>query len=174
MEHKESALSAMLKGSMAGLMGTVVLTAAIKYAPTLLRELGIDAPEPPAAAKRAKPVERLAGKVAKGVFDKQLDKEGKEAGGQVLHWTYGLGWGAYYGFMQSMLKLPFLLHGTLLGGLMTLTASTIIPALGVAPSADKVPTDQKVMQASFIMMYGWTTALAYRFLSKDQEGKHPR
>jgi hypothetical protein len=148
-------------------MGTVVLTASIKYMPTLLRGVGIDAPEPPAAAKRAKPVEKLAGKLAKGVLDKRLDKGEREVGGQVLHWGYGLGWGAYYGIMQSTLKLPFALHGTLLGGLMALAASTIIPAMGVAPPADKVPTNQRVLQTSFIMMYGWTTALVYHFLSRD-------
>lgn len=167
MTYKESPLSATVKGVAAGLAGTVSMTVAMQYTPTILRELGVDAPEPPASAKKGKPVEQLAGKVARGVFDTRLDKEGKQVGGQVIHWGYGAGWGALYGIVQSTLRLPFLLHGTLLGALMTLAASTLVPAMGVAPPADKVPTNQKVMQASFIMLHAWTTALVYHFLSKD-------
>jgi len=167
MAHQESPLSATVKGVVAGLAGTVSMTVAMKYTPTLLRQWGIDAPEPPASAKKGKPVEQLAGKVARGVFHTRLDKEGKEIGGQLIHWGYGAGWGALYGIVQSTLHLPFVLHGTLLGGLMTLAASTLVPAMGVAPPADKIATNQKVMQASFIMMHAWTTALVYHFLSRD-------
>src|SRR4051812_15870880 len=144
MQYKESPLSATAKGGAAGLLGTVVLTAAIKYAPGLLRQVGIDAPEPPAAAQRAKPPERLAGKVAKGLFDKRLDKKGREVGGQVIHWGYGVGWGSLYGIIQSTFRLPFMVTGTLLGIAMAIAASTGIPAMGVAPPADKVPTNQKI------------------------------
>jgi hypothetical protein len=167
MAYSESPLSAAVKGTAAGLAGTVAMTAAMKYVPTLLRELGVASPEPPASAKKGEPVEQLAGKVAEGLFDTRLDKEGKEIGGQVIHWGYGAGWGALYGIVQSTLRLPFVVPGTLLGGLMAVAASTLVPAMGVAPPVGKVPTDQKVMQTSFIMLYGWTTALVYHFLSRD-------
>jgi hypothetical protein len=167
MANKESPLSAAVKGAAAGLVGTAVMTAAMKYIPPLLRELGLSSPEPPASARSGKPVEKLAGKVAEGVFDRRLDKEGKEIGGQVIHWGYGAGWGAFYGVVQRTLRLPFLVHGSLLGVMMAVAASTLVPAMKVAPAADKVPTSQKVLQTSFIMMHAWTTALVYHFLSED-------
>jgi hypothetical protein len=167
MKDKENLLSAAVKGSVAGLLGSIVLTASIKYAPPLLRKLGIDAPDPPAAAQKAVPPERLANKISKVVVGKNLDKEGKQVGGQVLHWSYGLGWGAFYGVVQSALRLPFLVDGTMLGAIMSATAATVIPALGVAPPADKVASNQRIMQASFVMAYAWTTALAYHALSND-------
>jgi hypothetical protein len=167
MANKDSPLSATMKGAAAGLVGTAAMTAAMKYIPPLLRELGLDSPDPPASARKGEPVEQLAGKVAEGVFDTRLDKEGKKIGGQAIHWSYGAGWGAFYGIVQTTLRLPFLVHGTLLGTIVAVAASTLAPAMKVAPPPDKVPTNQKVLQASFVMLYAWTTALVYHLLSED-------
>src|SRR5438309_11898254 len=118
MKYEESPLSATVKGGVAGMLSTAVITAAMKYGPTILRQIGVDAPEPPASARKGEPPEQLAGKVAQGIFDTRLDKEGKQIVGQAIHWTYGAGWGALYGILQSTLRLPFMVHGTLLGALM--------------------------------------------------------
>ncbi len=167
MKHKESPLSAIIKGALSGAVGTVVLSTAVKVGPTLLRQIGINAPEPPAGAKQNEPTEKLAQKSAQGLFDTHLDRQEKKVAGQALHWGYGLGWGALYGIVQSALQWPFMVNGTLLGGAMTLTATTLVPAMGITPPADKIPTNQKAMQTSFIMLFGWTTTLVYHFLSRD-------
>ncbi|MEO8285504.1 MAG: DUF1440 domain-containing protein [Chloroflexota bacterium] len=167
MKKKENLLSDAVKGGIAGVPGTIVLTAAVKLGPTLLRQMGIDAPEPPAKAKQNEPPKKLAQKIAKGAFDTKLNKQEQEAAAQALHWGYGVGWGVYYGVMQHILHLPFVVHGTLLGGVMTTAALVLVPAMGIAPPAEKVPTNQKVMQAFFIMLYSWTTALVYRLLSRE-------
>lgn len=166
MEKREGWLAPIVKGGLASVVGTIVLTGGVKFGPTLLRKIGIDAPEPPAKAKQNKPPEQLAQKIAQDVFDTRLSSDEKEIAGQALHWSYGVGWGMIYGLTQSRLRLPHLLHGTLVALFMIATAFTLVPAMGIAPQARKIPMEQKVLQASFIMLYGWTTAIVYGLLSK--------
>ena len=122
MSGRPTPLGAIAKGMLAGIGGTLVLSLSMKEAPTLLRKAGVDLPSDTKKSgagggrHAAKPVERLAGKIANDLFDKPLTKDQKQAVGQALHWAYGLGWGAFYGIMRSSLPLPGIMQGTLLCG----------------------------------------------------------
>jgi hypothetical protein len=172
MSNKESPLGAAIKGALSGTVGTVAMSVAMEQVPNLLKQVGMEPPKRGEATGvgggkySERPVEKLATKLADGVFDKRLNKEERKAGGQFLHWAYGIGWGSFYGIMQSTFKLPHLLHGTLLAGLMGIVAATVIPSTHVVPSPRDLPPERTILQMTYILVFAWATALVYALLSR--------
>ena len=168
-------LGAIARGITAGIGGTLILSLAMKEVPSLLAKAGIDLPSDTRKSgagggrNAAKPVERLAGKLASDVFDKRLDKKQKQVAGQALHWAYGLGWGAFYGIMRSSLPFPGIVQGTVLAGIMGVTAATIIPSMRLTPPLDEIPTERKALQQTYILFYAWTTALLFGLLTRKKK-----
>ncbi len=143
------------------------------FLPQLLQQIGLgddphQSPKQDAQKKPEDPTEKLAEKVSDGVFDQSIDKDTKKAVGQAIHWGYGTAWGAFYGIVQSSLRLPHLFHGTVFGGLLTLIASTLVPSMGLTPLADKQSTEQKISGAVSHLLYGWVTALVFGGLSRGK------
>jgi hypothetical protein len=172
MARKESPLSVTVKGALAGLVGTVVVTVAMKYAPQLMQQMGLAEDQQQQGGgggqrQQAEPTETLANKVAEGVFEQPISEDTRQAAGQAIHWSYGAAWGAYYGIVQSSLHLPGWLHATLFGGLINVVASTLVPAMHVVPPPKEQPSSHKAMMGAINMLYGWVTALTFRLLCKD-------
>ena len=178
MDRRESPLEVMVKGVAAGLVGTAVITVAMSQAPRLMQMLGMEQEQEQEASGRQdkgkegkepaeEPTEKLAEKVAEGVFEQEIDVGTRQAAGQAIHWGYGAAWGALYGIVQGSFRLPSWLHGTLLGGVIALVASTLVPSMRLTPPPSEQPTAQKGMMFAFQMLYGWTTALAFHFFSRE-------
>lgn len=174
MSTTETPLSAILKGAVSGLAGTAALSAAMEQVPSLLEQVGLG---PSRRGEKSgagggknseQTVEKLAGKVAGDLFDAHLSKKERKVAGQVIHWAYGAGWGTVYGVMQSTFRFPPLLLGTLLAGLMGLTAATIIPSMRVAPQPKDLPLERNLLQLSYIFIFGWVTALVFSLLSRKK------
>jgi hypothetical protein len=174
MSEHETPLGVVIKGAVAGLAGTGVLTVAMEQVPKLLEQVGLgpskrgEGTGAGGGRNPEQPVEKLAKKVAEGVFDKRLDRKERKVAGQAIHWAYGASWGVMYGIMQSTFRLPHLLHGTLLAGLMSLAAATIVPATKVVPPMSKLPLERSVLQFAYIVLSAWTTALVYGLLSRKK------
>jgi hypothetical protein len=172
MSEHETPLGAAMKGAVAGLAGTAVLTAAMQQVPHMLEQVGLGPSKKGewsgagGGRHSEKPVEKLAEKVAEGVFDTRLDRKDRQVAGQVIHWAYGAGWGTLYGVVQSTFRLPHLLHGTLLAGLMALAAATVVPSTKVVPPPSDLPPERNLLQFVYILLSAWTTALVYGFLSR--------
>ncbi len=166
MAHYESPLSVTVKGAAAGLVGTAVLTIGMSAGPRVMQGLGLLTSEPP-ASQQEEPTAKLAEKVAEGVLETPIEEDTKRVAGQAIHWGYGAAWGAFYGIVQSSLRLPYFLHGTIFGMLVATVASTLVPAIGVAPPPTKQPVAISAMQMVLHLLYGWTTALTFRVLSRD-------
>ncbi len=177
MERRESPLEVMMKGAAAGLVGTAVVTVALAQAPKLMQMAGLADDQAGGGRGQGKangkeeeagePTEKLADKVAEGVFEQELDEGTRQAAGQAIHWGYGAAWGALYGIMQGSLRLPSWLHGTILGGVIALVASTLVPSMRLTPPPSEQPTSQKGMMFAIQMLYGWTTALVFHFFSRE-------
>jgi uncharacterized membrane protein YagU involved in acid resistance len=174
MNRYEAPMMVVIKGGIAGLAGTAVLTLAMKRAPEAMQRLGISTSEPPASEVQAQsergaeePTSKLAEKVAVGMLDTLVEEETKHAAGQAVHWGYGAAWGAMYGIVQSSLRFPDLLHGTVFGTIVGLVASTVVPAIGLTPPPKRQPMLINAMQMVYHLLYGWTTALTFRLLSED-------
>lgn len=176
MSGNESFIGAAAKGGFAGTLGTVAMSIGMEQLPHLLKQVGIVPPKRGEGTGvgggkySERPVEKLASKIADEVLDKRLSKEQRKAGGQFLHWAYGIGWGALYGVAQSKLRLPHLVHGTLLAGLMGATAAGAIPATQVVPWPKDLPPERTALQMTYIVFFAWTTALVFGLLSRRKRG----
>lgn len=175
MSENMTPLGAIARGITAGISGTLILSLSMKEVPSLLAKVGIDLPSDTKRSgagggrNAAKPVERLAGKLAGDVFEKNLNRKQKQVAGQALHWAYGLGWGAFYGVMRSSLPFPGIVQGTVLAGIMGVTAATVIPSMRLTPPLDEIPTERKALQQSYILFYAWTTALLFGLLTRKKK-----
>lgn len=165
MSHHASPLEVAIKGAVAGLAGTAVLTQVMQRGPQFMEEkLGIAVAEPESPAEAEAPGDpraELAEKVATGVFDTSIS--------QAIHWGYGAFWGAIFGIVHSSLKIPLLLHGTIFGGLVATVASTLVPAMGLEPSPKEQPKKMSAMQFVNHVIFGWAVALTFRVLTMRDE-----
>lgn len=172
MTRYPSPISVGVRGAAAGLVGTAVLTEAMKRAPLIMEQLGLspsesEMPRTSVEAEQAaeQPTERLAEKVSVGVLDRPLEEDTKQIAGQAVHWGYGTAWGVLYGLVQGSFRWPDLIHGTFFGAVVATVASTLVPAMGLTPSPRRQPMAMKAMQIGLHLLYGWTTALTFRLLS---------
>lgn len=175
MTRYESPLSVAIKGGVAGLVGTAALTFARRRAPEMLKQLGLEPwtmDEQPSSSQPAgeptgaeEPAEKLAEKVSLGVLDRPLEEGSREMAGQAIHWGYGAAWGVLYGIVQGSLRLPCLVHGTIFGGLVSVVASTLVPAMRLMPPPVQQPASTNAMMTGLHLLYGWVTALTFELIS---------
>ncbi|MEO6578370.1 MAG: DUF1440 domain-containing protein [Candidatus Limnocylindria bacterium] len=171
MATHQSPLAVIVKGALAGAAGTAVMGAFMERAPQLMGQLGIRLPEgPPGPTAPDTPTEELAERLAEGVAKEPLDADAKAIGGQAVHWTYGAAWGAFFGVMQSTLRLPHLLHGTAFGVLVGVVGDTVMPRLGLQNAPSRNPDSLNVMHMAGHVVFGWATALTYAALNMGKRG----
>ncbi|MGH2428608.1 MAG: hypothetical protein ACRDGV_06920 [Candidatus Limnocylindria bacterium] len=167
----QSPLTVIIKGAIAGAAGTAIMGAAMERAPKLLEQMGVKLPPAPQAPTAPdSPTEATAKRLAEGVAEQPIDEETKATGGQVVHWAYGAGWGAFYGIMQSSLKLPHLVHGTLFGALVGGVATFLVPRIGLQVPPSENPQQLNVFYMGSHLVYGWATAIVYAILNLGRRG----
>jgi hypothetical protein len=113
----ESPLTYLIKGAVAGAVGTAVMSAAMQRAPQLMERAGVALPKQRGGGAGQPPTAELAERVAEGVLHESIDEEAKAVTAEAVHWGYGAAWGAYYAVIQASFNFPRLLHGTFLGAL---------------------------------------------------------
>jgi len=162
----QSPLAVVVKGALAGAAGTAAMTAFLQEAPALMDRLGLGTARPPTPP--AKPSRRRSAteKVAERATT-LTPEESRHAGG-ALHWAYGSGWGAYYAVFQSTFRLPSILHGAWLAGLMTFVAVRVLPTVGLAPAPKT--RDQLIINGASHAVFGMTTAVVYSVLNFGRRG----
>lgn len=170
MSSYQSPLTVIIKGAIAGAAGTAVMGAAMERAPQLMEQLGLAPATPPTPPRKPNAPSSPTEEVAERVSDRPLDPETRAAAGQAIHWAYGAGWGAFYGVMQSSLRLPHLLHGTLFGGLVYAVASTVVPRLGLTRPPTSQPMPMNLTQLAMHLIYGWATAIVFGALNFGRRG----
>lgn len=171
-QHQDNVMTAAAKGAVAGLVGTAVLSLGMTYGPTLMEKYGLMPQQPdsnpPSGSgdgESGEPTENLVDLVTETVADTTLDPGPKVAAGQAVHWGYGATWGAIYGIAQSQLRLPVPLHGIVLGAIVGTVASTLVPAMHLAPSPTEQPMQQTAMMTGLHLLYGTTTAVVFDAVS---------
>ena len=163
--QQDSPLAVVGKGALAGLVGTAVLTVGMQEMPKLMQSMGLM--EPPKEQNGAGPTEELAERVAEGVLETSIDAHTREVAGQSMHWSYGALWGILYAIMQGTLHLPHHLQGLVLGGLTSVVATTVGPAMGLTEPPPDEPTPRSLMMMGLHLVYGWVTAVAFDALSQE-------
>ena len=166
MATHQSPLAVVIKGGVAGAAGTAAMTAFLQQAPALMERLGLATARPPTPPAKPSGRRSATEKVVERATTLASDETGHLGG--ALHWAYGAGWGAYYAVIQSTFRLPTLLHGTWLSGLMTVVAVRVIPAVGLAPAPRT--RDQMIVTGASHVVFGWTTAIVYSILNFGRRG----
>jgi len=167
----QAPLAVIVKGALAGAAGTAVMSAFMERAPKLLENLGVQLPaERPGPTAPDSPNEAVAQRVASGVVRQPLDAEEKPTAGEAVHWTYGAAWGAFFGVMQSTLKLPHLVHGTIFGVLVGVVADTLLPAMRLQRDPRTNPAPTNLMHMGAHVVYGIATAAVYGILNFGRRG----
>jgi hypothetical protein len=171
MPRRDTPMEVALKGALAGLAGTVVLTLAMRAAERVIG--GGDNPdwlddEPGAQADQEAPPARLVGKVATGVFNRELSPELQVALGQGVHWGYGALWGLIYGIVQASIRLPHLLHGVVLGFVVWLIGTRgLVPAMELSPEPDLDRDASRLRSLVLHEVYGLAVAFVFSALSRN-------
>lgn len=169
MSQHPSPLSVAVKGAIAGLAGAAVLAQVMQRGPQFMDEklgIAIEQPDPEVTKDLPEdPRAELAERVAAGVFETDISQETKATASQAIHWSYGAMWGMAYGVVHSSLRIPTPLQATIFGGIVGTVASTLLPAIGLAPSPKEQPKEMSALQLGFHVIFGWTVALAFALLS---------
>jgi hypothetical protein len=174
MRQYESPVAVVVKGAIAGLVGTAAITAGKQRRPELMQQFGLGSADPPSESRvqggqpPEEPTAKLAGKVATGVLEKPIEEGTRERAGQAIHWAYGAAWGALYGVLQGTLRWPLPLSGTFFGLIVGAVASTAVPAMRLTPPPTRQPASMNVMQTVLHLLYGWVTALVFGLLASKK------
>jgi hypothetical protein len=159
-------MKSLLRGVVAGVAGTGVMTAyqlAVarlqgKPLSTPVPERWDDAPAPAQAAKK------LADALGQG---RRLTRENVPLLTNVMHWLYGIGWGAVYGVTAARRAPDPLLAGVELGtGVWTASYAQLVP-LGIYQPPWKYPVKTIALDLSYHLVYGLSVASAYAALGDD-------
>jgi hypothetical protein len=167
----QSPLSAIVKGAIAGAAGTWAMGEAMSRAPQLLQRAGYRLPDaPPGPAAPDTPTEEVAERLAEGLAQDEIDEGTKQTAGQVVHWSYGMSWGAAYGVLQATLKLPTLPGGALFGAGVGYFGERVMPALRLQNPPERNPRAVNLVQMGAHVVYGIAVALTWRVLNLGRRG----
>lgn len=170
MRRADTPMEVAIKGALAGLAGTVVLTLAMRFAG---RDGGDEAPASSEAPRlgeaQTSPPAELVGRVASGIFERELSPDVQDVLGHGVHWGYGALWGMIYGLVQASIRFPHLLHGAVLGLIVWLVGPRgLVPAMNLGPSGEEGAVPHSVRSFALHEVYGWAVALVFAGLSRGE------
>jgi len=156
-------MNSLLKGVVAGIAGTGVMTAyqlgvaKLRGQPlsTEVPHKWADAPAPAQVAKRA------AHAVGQGA---RLTREDVPLLTNAMHWLYGIGWGTFYGLGAGQTRPDPVKGGLAFGpGVWGAAYAELIP-LGIYEAPWKYPKRELALDLSYHLVYGLAVAGAYAAL----------
>jgi hypothetical protein len=145
----EPPLVAVRRGAIAGAVGTAAMTA---YQLAAVKARGSEPSRAPA---------EVAKRILRGVFQRDVPEDRTELLNNGMHWTYGTGWGIFYGIVAPSLPGSPVRNGIALGLLVWGASLVELPAMKIAPPVWETPPREVVLDASYHLVYGVAVALAY-------------
>jgi hypothetical protein len=159
-------MNALLRGLIAGVAGTGVMTA-YQLAVAKLQGKPLSTPVPhrwadaPAPAQAAK---KIADAVGRG---RHITREDVPLLTNVMHWLYGVSWGACYGAAAGKAHPDPVGGGIALGtGVWTASYAELVP-LGIYRPPWKYPAKELALDLSYHLVYGIAVAGAYAALDRE-------
>jgi hypothetical protein len=143
-------LGAVLRGAVAGAVGTATMTAAQAVE---MKATGREPSTTPA---------EVAKRLIEGVLQREVSESETGTLNNVMHWLYGTSWGVAYGIVEGSRSRPPSLRSGLVFGSVVWAASLIeLPALGVAPPVWEYPPRELVSDVALHLAYGAGAAAAF-------------
>ena len=103
-------------------------------------------------------------RVIRGVFHRRFDETQTPLLNNVMHWSYGTGWGTAYALTDG-LQLPVAARGLGFGTLVWGASVLELPAMKLAPPVWEYPPAELALDVSYHLVYGVAVAAAYAALS---------
>jgi hypothetical protein len=150
--------SALFAGVAAGLAGTAVMTAVQTAYNKANNSEGSDTP--------LRAAERVL-----SVADVEVPEQYEATVNNAVHWLYGAGWGAVYGLSTGGVRAGFLRGGAPFGLAVWAASLLHLPALDLAPPVWEYERDELIIDISFHLVYGISTALAFRLFDRGRLGE---
>ena len=164
MELARTPLGTIGLGLAAGAVGTAVLTA-LQLVEQRVRGGGTSGP--PRTWEEAPAPAQVGHRVADGVFEHDLPLSDAPALTNVVHWSYGVVWGAAFGILQRSFHWPLAAAGAAFGTMVWAGGYTALPAMGIYEPAWKYPLKTLGIDLGRHLVYGTGVAVAYRALEQS-------
>lgn len=97
-----------------------------------------------------------------GYFQKELSPRWAALTQDLVHWAYGLFWGAVYGIVTGAGQPPRLLSGLLFGSVVWAAAYVILPPAKIYKPIWEYDAPTLAKDYSAHLLYGVATAIAFR------------
>lgn len=156
-------LRALGKGLLAGAVGTAAMTG-YQLAVRKARGQRLDTPVPrtwaeaPPPARIAKRAAELAGR------PRAVTKQDVPLVTNVVHWTYGVGWGLLYAATAGRSRPAPLVHGLLFGGVVWAAGYAELVPLGIYRPPWEYEPAELGLDLSYHLVYGVGVAAAWAAL----------
>ncbi|MFL5954113.1 MAG: hypothetical protein ACJ76I_08410 [Gaiellaceae bacterium] len=165
-------LRSIARGLVAGAAGTAGTAAMTAYQLAVAKVRGkplatpvphrwADAPAPAQVAKK------LADAVGQG---RRLTREDVPLVTNLMHWLYGIGWGAVYGVVARG-DSP-LAEGAVFGTAVWASSYAELVPLGIYRPPWKYPPEEVALDLSYHLVYGVAVAGAYAAITRDGRGRY--
>lgn len=145
-------LGAIGRGVAAGVAGTAVMTA---YQTAVAKLRGSEPSTTPAEVGK---------RVIRGVFHRRFDEAHTGTLNNVMHWSYGTGWGTAYALTDGVVELSVIPRGLAFGTLVWGVSLLELPAMKLAPPVWEYPPTELALDVSYHLVYGAAVAAAYSAL----------
>ena len=168
-KRRSSILTDALLGAAAGGIASAVMV------PVMRTLHNMERPEAKTHEEMIKPSEMPSEKVARKLaepFNIQLGDAGRKTGATLVHFAYGMSWGAVFGILAERVPIPHVLHGLLFGAVLTgLSAQVILPAFKLSPPASRYKIDTNLAALGSHLVYGATAERSLTLLRHALLGK---
>jgi len=108
---------------------------------------------------------QIGRRIAEGVLQIELPPESARLVNNVVHWAYGLGWGAVYGIVAGSLREPRAAHGVLFGTGVFAGDYVVLPLAKLYKPLLEYDPRTVWEDYSAHLVFGVGTAAAFRLLS---------
>ncbi len=103
-------------------------------------------------------------RIVEGLFRIELDPRWARSANNLMHWAYGLAWGAQYGLVTGSLRKPRPAYGLVLGPVVWGSGYVVLPLAKLYKPIWEYDTTTLANDLSAHLVYGLTTGVVFRAL----------
>ena len=112
----------------------------------------------------------MAKRLIEGLTQQELKADKARLANNATHWATGIGWGAAYGVLAGSLGARKVRYGLLWGTVVWASSYAVLPALGLYKPIWEYDATTLAKDLSIHLVYGVTTAAAFRVLAGPADG----
>jgi hypothetical protein len=149
-----SPLGAVARGAIAGVAGTTAMTAWQTAAQALFYSSDSSSEPPSDPWEQAPAPAKVARRVIKGVFKRDVSPNQIPLLTNVMHWSYGMSWGCGYGLVAGTARKAGLKPGLLFGLTVWGSSYAELVPMGLYELPWKYPPKEVALDISYHLVYG--------------------